>query len=82
MHMLPNFGVQADGEMEATSSADVLSATPGPYSERREVRSSNVDPGSIDNHPMHPFLAANFYDSATLAWMDQVGWVPEVAFGA
>jgi hypothetical protein len=29
--MWPNFGVQADGEMEAMSSADVLSATPGPY---------------------------------------------------
>lgn len=80
--MLPNFGVQADGEMEATSSADVLAVTPGPYSEHRDVRSSNVAPYATDNHPMHPFLAANFYDSATLAWMDQVGWVPEIAFGA
>jgi len=80
--MWPNFGVQADGEMEAMSNADVLYATPGPYSAHKEVRSSNVDPGSTDLHPSHPFLAANFYESATLAWMDQVGWVPEVAFGA
>jgi hypothetical protein len=80
--MWPNFGVQADGDPEAMSNADVLSATPGPYAAHADVRSSNVDPGSVDNHPMHPFLAANFYDSATLAWMDQVGWVPEIAFGA
>jgi hypothetical protein len=33
-------------------------------------------------HPFHPYLAANFYEAATLAWMDQVGWVPEIAFGA
>lgn len=79
--MWPNFGVQADGESEATSNADVLSATPGPYP-TQPVSSSNVDPGSTDLHPFHPNLAANFYDAATLAWMDQVGWVPEVAFGA
>lgn len=79
--MWPNFGVQADGEMETMSNADVLSATPGPYP-TLPTSSSNVDPMSTANHPFHPMLAANFYDSAARAWMDQVGWMPEIAFGA
>jgi hypothetical protein len=79
--MWPNFGVQADGDMEAMSNADVLAATPGPYSMHADVRSSNVDPGSTDLHPMHPMLAYEFYDGAANAWMDQVGVIPEVAFG-
>lgn len=80
--MWPNFGVQADGEMEAVSNADVLSATPGPYSAHADVRSSNVDPGSTDNHPFHPILAYEFYDGALNAWADQIGVIPEIAFGA
>jgi len=78
--MWPNFGVQADGEMEAMSNADVIAATPGPYP-TMPTSSSNIDPGSTDLHPFHPMLAYEFYDGAASAWMDQVGVIPEVAFG-
>jgi hypothetical protein len=77
--MWPDFGVQPDGEPETMSNTDVI--TPGTYP-TQPASSSNVDPGSTDLHPFHPYLAANFYEAATLAWMDQVGWVPEIAFGA
>jgi hypothetical protein len=80
--MWPNFGVQADGEREATSNADVLAATPGPYDMHADVRSSNLNPFATENHPFHPILAFEFYDGATGAWADQVGVIPEIAFGA
>jgi hypothetical protein len=77
----PDMDVQADGDSEHKSNADVIGATPGPYPTQPN-RMSNPDPGATDEHPQHPYLSMQFLDGAAKAWMDTTGFVPAVGFGA